>query len=304
MTEAAGAGSAAAGAPAAGAGGAAAGAALTNGSAAAPWMAGMDADLQAALAPKNYGGVGDLAKAYVSLEKTLGADKIVLPGKDAKPEEWAGVYDKLGRPAAADKYDLGDWKPPENAGWNAEAQTKMMGVFHEAGLNSAQAQKLLKSYAELSGAGVKALEAKAGEQAAAGETALKKEWGGEYDAKLEQANRAVKSVFGAALAEGKKVQLADGTFLLDHPGLAKAFAALGATMAEPGELAGGKGAGGGGGAVTTAAQAQAEIERLIGPARGDPKHAYTDPAHPEHKALQKRVADLYRLAHPGEIGAS
>ena len=46
---------------------------------------------------KNFNDVGGLAKSYVHAQRMIGADKIALPNQNSTDEDWANVYNKLGR---------------------------------------------------------------------------------------------------------------------------------------------------------------------------------------------------------------
>ena len=63
-------------------------------------------ELQTEPSLRNFTDAAGLAKSYVHAQKMIGADKLPLPGKSATDEEWNNVYQKLGRPNAADQYDF------------------------------------------------------------------------------------------------------------------------------------------------------------------------------------------------------
>ena len=254
------------------------------------WTAALTPDTRAQLAPKSYANVEELAKAYVSLERTLGGEKIPLPGKDAVPEAWDRVYARLGRPATPADYDLSGFKAPDNVPWNGELQQSMVAEMHAAGLNSRQATRLLSRYAELAGDAGAAAET-AAEQASA---ALRKEWGGRFDTNLDLARRAARGAFGDDFAAVRALRLADGSFLLDSPLLARAFARLGAERAEDGDLPGAKHAAFDGDAV----DARQQITRLEADERF--RRALLDRGHPEHAATLNRRSRLYATAYPAE----
>lgn len=253
------------------------------------WTHALAPEIRAQLAPKSYASVEELAKAYVSLERTLGAEKIPLPGKDAGPEAWDRVYARLGRPETPADYDLSGFKAPENVPWNGDLQQAMLAEMHAAGLNSRQATQLLNRYAELAGNAGAAAET-AAEQASA---VLRKEWGARYDGHLDLARRAARHAFGDDFAAARQLRLADGSFLLDSPLLARAFARIGAERAEDGDLPGAKHAVFDG----DAADARQQIARLEADERF--RRALLDRGHPEHAAALNRRSRLYATAYPG-----
>lgn len=266
------------------------------------WDAALDPSQRQLVQAKGWKSPADVVRDYGQLEGLVGRDKIALPGKDAKPEDWDKVYTALGRPESADKYEIGDFRPPEGMPWNADAQKLMLGKMHEFGLSSRQAAGLLKAYGEIQGSAWQGYldgGAKSAERATAD---LRKEWGDAYDANLEIANRAVKQAFGDELADIRQVRLADGSFLLDNAAIAKAFAKLGASLSEDSDLVGQRGSGGGG-AIRTPDQAKSEITRIRSEAAADPQHPYVNRKHPEYKAMQTRMNELHALAYAGSASA-
>jgi len=244
---------------------------------------------------KGWKSPADMAKGYTELESFAGR-AIAIPGADAKPEEWATVYNKLGRPDSADKYDLANFKVPDGVPWSEATQKAMLPELHKLGLSNSQVVGAMQSYAAVRAEEVKALNAHADQFAKAGEASLRKDWGGEYDAKLDLANRAVKSVFGKELADARGIRLSDGTYLLDNPVLAKAFAQVGANISEDGQLEGLKGGGAGTQPITTPAQADAEIKRIRAEAAKDPNHPYVNRKAEGYKDMQAHMNALYALA--------
>lgn len=262
--------------------------------AATSWDAALDPAQRKLVETKGWGSPADVLRDYEQIEGMIGRDKIALPGKDAKPEDFAKVYDALGRPASADKYDLGGFKPPEGLPWDANQQTAILGKMHELGLNSAQAAGLVQAYAEMQGQAWSGFQEGAVKFAEKSAQDLRKEWGAAFDQNMEIANRTVRAAFGDDLAAATEARLQDGTFLLDNPMLARAFAKLGAEMSEDSDLMGTKGQPVGG-AIRTPAQAKVEIERIRGEAASDPQHPYVNRKHPEYKAMQQKMNELYAL---------
>lgn len=88
---------------------------------------------------------GTMAKNYVNAQKMVGADKIVLPGKNAKPEDWDSVYNKLGRPEKPDGYLI---QPPSDIPKEFPLDNEMIGEFktvaHKIGLNNSQVKGLFE----------------------------------------------------------------------------------------------------------------------------------------------------------------
>lgn len=257
------------------------------------WTAGLSPDVRQALASKSYDSPDALGRAYLDLEKKIGADKIALPAADAPAEAWDPIYKALGRPDSAESYDLGAFKPPDGLPWSPEIQTGMVGEMHAAGLNSQQVTRLLGKYAELQNGEWTAYNEDAKKAADTSTDELKGEWGQGYDAKVDLGNRVVRHAFGDNLEAAKQLRLEDGSFVLDNPVMVRALAAIGESWAEDGALPQGFGD-----LSLTPAGAKTEIAKL----KQDEafQKAFLDGAHPEHAEAVQRMQRLKGLAEGGQ----
>ena len=242
---------------------------------------------------KGWKSPADALQSYQELESTLGRDKVVVPGANAKPEDWDKVYAKLGRPEKPDGYGLKPLEGMPEGLYDQKSAAWFASVAHKAGLNPSQARLLHDEFAKLQVEGHNAkinAVRQAGEQ---GEAALRSEWGPDYDVRVQTAQRAAKAI-GIDAPTLDKIETA-----LGYAGLMKFFAGVGAKMGE--DVAVGRG----GGAANPATQegAMAEIGRIYAEAAKDPGHAYHKPTTPEGQALAKRMMDLHAIAYPGNIAA-
>lgn len=120
-----------------------------------------------------------------------------MPGKDAKPEEWAAFYKKLGAPEKAEDYKL-----PVPEGDDGAFAKEAANWFKDAGILPQQAEKLAAKWNEFQAAQVQAADkAEADRMAAlhakntAEQADLKNEWGQNHAANLEFARRAATQFF-------------------------------------------------------------------------------------------------------------
>lgn len=221
------------------------------------WSASLPEDLRGLVKTKGWKGIDEALGSYANLERLVGGEKVVVPGADAKPEDWDAFFTKAGRPAKAEDYKIDRPKElPSGFPYNDQLAEAFKPVAHKLGLLPAQVQGLHQFLVEQNvGMFQAASEArtKAGEQ---GLAQLKQEWGKDFDQKGALAARAVKEFGGPDLAKWM-----DETGLGDNPNFIKLFANVGAALGESGLVGGG--GGGGGGATTSPAQAVAEIERLM-----------------------------------------
>jgi len=258
---------------------------------ASEFMNSMSPDVRAALAPKGFAMPDDIGRAYLELEKVIGKRGVTVPGENASDEERSTFYNALGRPEKPDGYDLSGFTPPEGLPWSADVQGAVVAKLHARGLTQAQMAGAMQDYAEVQGEAFEALQTELKAKVASDTAALKKELGAAWEAKNALMNRVAREAFGENLEAATKLQLMDGSFLLDHPMVARAFMGLGGRLAEDGVWPDG-------GAVvaTSPAAAQAEIETLE--RNPDTAKALMDSSHPEHKAMVERRARLYHIAYP------
>jgi hypothetical protein len=158
--------------------------------------------------------------------------------------------------------------------WPEAMTGTLQGWAHDLGLTPQQAaglaERMAKATAE--GRGVERSEA---------EAALRKDWGDKFEAQLGYANRAIAQFGGpelvAALTEAG---------LGNDPRLARAFAKIGAAMAEDAPA----GMGGAPVGIRTPEAIRAEINEIMGE-RSSP---YWDKRHASHRDTVARVTRLHQ----------
>lgn len=175
------------------------------------WKSTLDPTIAADPSIQHIASVDAMAKSYINAQKMVGAEKIAVPGSWATEEDWNGVYAKLGRPEAPDKYEL---ELPDDA--NQEFSDWFRNTAHSVGLSTAQAKKLAAAYGEFSGDAQKLTEQQLEAARAESETQLRKEFGKDFDQKLEGAKELLTTL---DLPEFTSLKLADGTSIGDNPQL-------------------------------------------------------------------------------------
>lgn len=144
-----------------------------------------------------------IAQSYYNLEKLFGADKagrtVQLPKDESDTAALDAIYDKLGRPKDPTGYDIKIDGADENFIGTAK------GWFHKAGLTDKQAQAVSEMYraAELDAV------QKAQEEHSLQVEALQKEWGTNFDQKVETAKHGYKAA-GLTEAQVKAVEASLG----------------------------------------------------------------------------------------------
>jgi len=241
---------------------------------------------RAALEPKNFADNDALAAAYLNLEKTVGMKGVPLPGEDATPEEMNKFYEAIGRPAEPSEYVFAMPEGVEASQSDLAFQSGMAPVLHKAGLTQAQVAVLNEGWNEMNASAAQAYSERLDQEFTAAETALKKDLGAAYDAKMEAGNLAVRTLGGEELAD----YLAESGLGRD-PRFLKFLVAAGESLSGDGALVDGNTVAG----VSTPAQAKAEISRL----ESDPDFAkvFLDKSHPEYKAAVEKMQRLQALAN-------
>ena len=207
-----------------------------------------DNDLRGYVENKGWKDPRELADGYRNLEKLLGGEKLPLPKGEDDAEGWARVYDKLGRPQAADAYKI-----PTMGDGQDQFVKDVQGKFHELGLTEKQGNALAEWYHGVQKGMVDTTLAGSAQQAEADLAALKTEWGGAYDENIEFGRRAARE-YGLDEAKLNKMEQALGT-----GEMLKLMASIGRSQ---GEASFNKGDGGSGSFGMTPAQAQARIGEL------------------------------------------
>jgi len=149
---------------------------------------------------KRYKNVGELLKGFTELDSKMG-NMIALPGEDASDEEKNAamdkIFQKLGKPESADKYELSS-DVPDGLQFNEELQKDFKQFAHENNFTAAQAAAAQKFWNDKMGT---TLEEHQRNQRIAEETnaqtqakELKGMWGSEYKTRTQIAINTAKSL--------------------------------------------------------------------------------------------------------------
>lgn len=233
------------------------------------WYAGFsDPSLTASV--KKFNNPESLAKSYTELEKSA----VFLP-KDNSREGWEKVWNRLGRPETPEGYKLAAPKMPEGMTFDSAPFNGFSQFAHSIGLSQWQAQQLVNFAGQQQ---AKNPAPNAAATTAKGEKALRAEWGATYDHNVTLAQRAVAHLGGEPLVKALRETGAGA-----NPVVMKFLAAVGSFLGEENVIP-----------ASTPSQlsAKAEYDALF----NDPKSAYWDRNHPNHKQAAKRMLELIPLA--------
>ena len=218
-----------------------------------------------------------LAKSYVNATRMIGQDKVAVPNNNSTEDQWNEVYDKLGRPESADKYQLdvkSDIVPLDEGAIKQFAENA-----HQLGLNNKQAQGILEFYKN-------SMEGSAQQSKIDNETAqanaeqeLRKEWGSNYENNIKKAGSIAKANMNPEVLD---MELKDGTRLGDHPAIIKGFANIANLMSED-KLVSTESEN-----VSQGTDYEAEISKIV----NDRDGPYWNKSHPDHDKVVQQVFTL------------
>jgi len=224
---------------------------------------------------ENFNNMEDFVKSYLHAQKMVGADKIPVPNKHSTDEDWNEVFKRLGAPSSPDDYKY-DFKDQEMDSGQVQEFNK---TAHKLGLLPKQAEGLIKFYNEMNG-NIAANQEEAAAQAQLNvETELRKEFGPQFNKRLDQAKRLAVNSLGQDFLEN--TYLKDGSRLGDNLQVIKAFSDLADKLSEDPIIQGD------GSSYMTAKDIEKEINDLT-----QEGSAYWDKNHINH---QKSVDEVLKL---------
>ena len=224
---------------------------------------------------ENFNNMEDFVKSYLHAQKLVGADKIPVPNKHATEEDWNEVFKRLGAPSDPNdyKYDLKDQE------MDSQAVQEFNKTAHKLGLLPKQAEGLIKFYNEMNVNNAASQEEAAAQSQMNVEAELKKEFGPQYNKRLDQAKRLAVNSLGQDFLEN--TYLKDGSRLGDNLNVIKAFSDLADKLSEDPIIQGD------GTSYMTAKDIEKEITELT-----QEGSAYWDKNHINH---QKAVDEVLKL---------
>ncbi|MBI1213963.1 MAG: hypothetical protein GC190_21080 [Alphaproteobacteria bacterium] len=238
------------------------------------WTQNLPPDLRSMVETKGYKTPADLAQAYAHAERAIGADKVVVP-KDGVWDQQARA--KLGIPERADGYHISRPSMPAGVAYDENFERSMLPVAHKLGLTPSQVQGLVDAVTSHRLGEYQSQSMAFHGREAETVAMLKAEYGQGYDAKIQQASRAVRHFGGDEV-----IQILNESGYGNHPALIRMMAKIGGMMTED-SLKVGRGAGAG----LTADEAQVEYKKLMA------SEAYRRGDHPEHADVVRKVQQLF-----------
>ena len=231
---------------------------------------------------ENFNNMEDFVKSYLHAQKMVGADKIPVPNKHSTDEDWNEVFKRLGAPSSPDDYKY-DFKDQEMDSGQVQEFNK---TAHKLGLLPKQAEGLIKFYNEMNGNIAANQEEQAAQAQLNVETELKKEFGPQFNKRLDQAKRLAVNSLGQDFLEN--TYLKDGSRLGDNLTVIKAFSSLADKLSEDPIIQGD------GSSYMTAKDIEKEITELT-----QEGSAYWDKNHINHQKSVDEVLKLREMLNNG-----
>ena len=231
---------------------------------------------------ENFNNMEDFVKSYLHAQKMVGADKIPVPNKHSTDEDWNEVFKRLGAPSSPDDYKY-NFKDQEMDSGQVQEFNK---TAHKLGLLPKQAEGLIKFYNEMNGNIAANQEEQAAQAQLNVETELKKEFGPQFNKRLDQAKRLAVNSLGQDFLEN--TYLKDGSRLGDNLQVIKAFSNLADKLSEDPIIQGD------GSSYMTARDIEKEITELT-----QEGSAYWDKTHINHQKSVDEVLKLREMLNNG-----
>jgi hypothetical protein len=237
---------------------------------------------------KNYANPVVVADAYHNANKMLNLDtRLAVPGADAKPEDVNAYYDKRGRAANPEAYEI---KAPDGKAFDPGLVKFAKTLAYDLGLTPKEAQVMAAKYDAFAGThfAEKANADKAANEAAI--SALETSW--KTKGELEPMKAAgLRAIQGLGLQEAT-LQKIEGQ--IGHAAVIELLALVGSKAGEGGSFKSDGGTGGNDNPMASPEAAKAEIDRLGNDAVF--QKAYTTKNDPGHIDAVKRMEALYARA--------
>ena len=241
------------------------------------WKSTLSEDLRNDPTLSNFKDVESLAKTVVHQQKQMG-NRIPIPKTD---EERMEVYTKLGRPEAADKYEVNI--PQEyNGHFPENAVSEFKNVAHKIGLNNEQVKALVDYQMNTVKTQAESYVNEVGVQKQQTEEMLKQEWGYDYEKNVRSAKRALQ-VYG----DPEIMQLMQ-TEAGNHPAVVKLFARLGEDVTE--DMAQNT-------QNNTLNTSPLDAKQEIQDTFNDSKHPYHNAGHKDHQSAVARMQQLHEKVY-------
>ena len=143
--------------------------------------------------------VQDVFKNYIASQQTI-SKSVRIPDATSSAEDVAAFYTKLGKPASSAEYDF-TYEPAEGASFNKDSFdfSGFKEIAEKANLTLDQYQKMATAYLDTQNATVakynQTVAEQAGAEMKAAEAELRKEWGKDYGANINNISAKITQMY-------------------------------------------------------------------------------------------------------------
>lgn len=243
----------------------------------------LDPEIKADPALKAVSDLKSLAKSYVHAQRKIGADKVIVPGKNADEKEWGDFFSKIGRPDSADKYGIGELEVAKE--FDDEDSKKFLQEFQETALKNnllpSQAKNMFEWWLSKETEASKDMESKTNTDREKAVLDLKNEWGAEFDSKIEKAKVALRQ-----FASDDVIKQVRDRGLGSDPLILRIFSEIGHNLSEDVFK---------GHAVSNLGMTKDEAKAAVSDAFANPEGPYLNAAHPRHADEVARISRLMQI---------
>lgn len=249
------------------------------------WKSSLSDDIRDDPSMKAINDIHGLAKSYVHAQRSIGADKIILPGKHAKLEdaEFRDIFTKLGLPDSVENYEL---TPKEGVEVDADFQAAYKDIAFKMGVLPQQAQAMSEWYDSFAAQRIEQQRIENATLVNEGISSLKTEWGDAFVSNIKIAQSVVDELGGQELRD----KLTEAG-LDNSPEMIKFMVKVGESFGEDKFR--------GDNTSTSGGVTPDEAARQIAAIQADPKSPYHDRSHPEHKYVVDEVTKLFQAKRAG-----
>ncbi len=229
-------------------------------------------------------GLPALVKSAIESDRLARSRNVFEKPDPARLNDWAG-WEQLGWKAKPEEYALKKPQTPESFQYMQGFEDTLKKLAHDNKVPLHAAQAMLDGLTAWGVSEIDATDARGAKAAQTLDTALRKDWGGDYDRNVELAKRAMRH-FGVGLDDSAQLEAIVGA-----PGLTKLFHAIGDAMGEDKLVS----SSGGGGMGESLDSLKSELRRLQ--SDKDFMSALRDERHPRHgDVAAQRKAIIAKIA--------
>ena len=232
---------------------------------------------------QTFDSVDKLAKSYVNAVKMIGGKPENLISLPQEGENRDSIWNQMGRPEEPNGYNFEEFGD-ENGELDGFRE-----FAHDSGFTQQQAENILGLYNNIQEEENSASAQQVEDMKTQTQIDLQREWGRNYDGKLDYAKRAFGQIGTPELSK-----LMDDSGMGNHPEVIRAFSRVGEMLGEDSLVIGS----GLGGNNKSPNDAKNEIQSLY--SDKEFSEAYRDNRNPNHKNAMNKMDKLFKQAYQGQ----